>query len=142
VCLSALSFVLTVCVLCSCYDFPGSSSSLLYCRLFPSSFPSSLDNMANEDGSEVPPLEQIVDNDGGVWTIAGHNHKHKDQQDKVLLNGHHAAGGFGTRLLWLSGAVNIDSVVVEVARKGKKSRQTSQGNFRFFDDSSGLPGAG
>ena len=51
----------------------------------------------SSDGTVVPPSAQIVDATGAVWTLAG--------DFRVLRNGIHAAGGYGSKLLWSGGAV-------------------------------------
>ncbi len=51
---------------------------------------------ASPDGSMAPPLAQIVDASGGTWSLSG---------VRILRNGVSAAGGEGSKLLWLGGAI-------------------------------------
>jgi hypothetical protein len=53
---------------------------------------------ASPDGTVVPPASQIVDAQGGVWTLNG---------AVVFRNGIHAAGGTGFRILWLRGTIYV-----------------------------------
>jgi hypothetical protein len=45
----------------------------------------------------LPPLSQLVDAGGNVWTLASNGH--------ILRNGAWAAGGLGSKLLWFGGAI-------------------------------------
>jgi hypothetical protein len=51
------------------------------------------------DGTTVPSATQIVDNTGVVWTIGGGG--------AILRNGIQASGGFGSQILWKSGAIYV-----------------------------------
>ena len=54
---------------------------------------------ASPDGTTVPPASQIIDSSGAVWTIGA--------TQTILRNGAHAAGGFGSKILWSSGTVYV-----------------------------------
>jgi len=55
---------------------------------------------ASADGTTVPTTaSQIVDNSGAVWTIGAGN--------AILRNGAPAGGGYGTKILWKSGAIYV-----------------------------------
>jgi len=47
----------------------------------------------------VPPATQIVDSSLAVWTIGS--------SSMILRNGVHAAGGYGTKIYWYSGAIYV-----------------------------------
>ena len=49
---------------------------------------------ASRDGTTVPHATQIVDHDGAIWTIGGNR--------AILRNGVHAAGGWGSQIVWAS----------------------------------------
>jgi hypothetical protein len=51
------------------------------------------------DGTLVPPASQIVDASGAVWTIGANA--------AILRNGVQAAGGWGSKILWYSGAIYV-----------------------------------
>jgi hypothetical protein len=52
------------------------------------------------DGTMVPlQATQIVDSQGGTWTIGG--------SQAILLNGALAAGGYGTKILWNGGSIYV-----------------------------------
>ncbi len=51
------------------------------------------------DGTMVPPATQIVDASSAVWTIGANA--------VILRNGVHAAGGYGSKILWSGGATYV-----------------------------------
>jgi hypothetical protein len=51
--------------------------------------------MSSPDNSTVPPLTEIVDSWGQVWTI-------EPVTDNILLNGIQADGGIGSIILWVN----------------------------------------
>src|SRR5436190_187985 len=51
------------------------------------------------DGSMVPVASQIVDGQGAVWAIGG--------GQSILRDGAHAAGGYGSEILWSGGVVYV-----------------------------------
>ncbi len=54
---------------------------------------------ASPDGSMIPPLAQLVDGGGSVWTLAS--------DGRVLRNGNQAAGGVGSKILWSGGIIYV-----------------------------------
>ena len=54
---------------------------------------------ASPDGTTVPGAIQIVDSNGAIWTIGANA--------VILRNGSQASGGYGTIILWKSGAVYV-----------------------------------
>jgi subtilisin family serine protease len=56
-------------------------------------------NVASPNGSTVPPLAQIVDDQGSVWTLGANQ--------LVLRNGQHAAGGYGSRIVWTDSTIYV-----------------------------------
>jgi glutamine cyclotransferase len=54
---------------------------------------------SSPDGTSVPDAPQIVDNDGAVWSIGS--------DARILRNGIHAAYGYGSRILWAKGSINV-----------------------------------
>jgi Glutamine cyclotransferase len=51
------------------------------------------------DGTTVPPATQLVDNVGAVWTVGANG--------AILRDGVQAAGGWGWKILWQSGAIYV-----------------------------------
>jgi hypothetical protein len=51
------------------------------------------------DNTLLPPAPQIVDANGGVWTISS--------SSQILLNGGWVGGGTGTKILWFGGAIYV-----------------------------------
>jgi hypothetical protein len=51
------------------------------------------------DGTMVPPATQIVDASSAVWTLGGGG--------AILRNGLHAAGGYGSKILWASSVIYV-----------------------------------
>jgi hypothetical protein len=54
---------------------------------------------ASPDGAMVPPLSQLVDTSGAVWTIGANSH--------ILRNGSWVGGGLGSKLLWSGGSIYL-----------------------------------
>jgi hypothetical protein len=51
------------------------------------------------NGASTPAVPSIVDSSLGVWTIGS--------QQQILRNGAHIGGGYGSRILWLDGAIYV-----------------------------------